>query len=193
VTLEAFLPRALLGLPVHNWRKEYDTGHPQPLCLDYIVRIRSLDRLKAKHWHRAWRERWQSMHENPSPARIHLARDGDEHVDVALRDNDAVAMVFNGVPLLSVSSSVDEFTAALQCGLPVMLWCPGASPDELHDLMEWLFEQDAGLLNLPHRSRKARRAALGSSAYRFDSQHARDLVVLWDDPERTVDVGRPAS
>jgi hypothetical protein len=193
VTLEAFLPRALLGLPVHSWSKEYDTGQPQPLCLDYIIRVRSLDRLRATHWHRAWRERWQSLHDNPSPARIHFAREGEERVDVALRDHDAVAMVLNGEPLVSVSSSVDEFTAALRSGLPVLLWCPGATSEELHDLVTWLAERGGDLLDVPARTKTSRRAALGPSAYPFEGKHARDLVVLWDDPERAVDVGRPAS
>ena len=124
VTLEAFLPRALLGLSVHSWSKEHDTGQPQPLCLDYIIRVRSLDRLRATHWHRAWRERWQSLHENPPPARIQFARGGEQRTDVALRDHDAVAMVLNGPPLVSASSAVDEFTAALRSGLTVLLWCP---------------------------------------------------------------------
>ena len=193
VTLEAFLPRALLGLPVHSWSKEHDTGQPQPLCLDYVIRVRSLDRLQAKHWHRVWRERWQSLHLNPSPARIHYAREAEQRADVALRDHDAVAMVLNGPPLLSVSSTVDEFTAALRCGLPVLLWCPGATSDELHELVTWLAERGGDLLDLPHRSKTSRRAAIGSSVYPFESEHARDLVVLWDDPERTVEVGRPAS
>ena len=193
VTLEAFLPRALLGLPVHSWCKEHDTGQPQPLCLDYIIRVRSLDRLRATHWHRAWRERWQSLLENPSPARIHFAREGEERVDVALREHDAVAMVLNGPPLVSVSSTVDEFTAALRSGLPVLLWCPGASSEELHDLVTWLAERGGDLLDVPQRSKTSRRAALGSSVYPFESKHARDLVVLWDDPERAVEVGRPAS
>jgi hypothetical protein len=193
VTLEAFLPRALLGLPVHTWSKEYDTGQPQPLCLDYIIRVRSLDRLRATHWHRAWRERWQSLHENPSPARIHFASEGEQRVDVALREHDAVAMVLNGPPLVSVSSTVDEFTAALRSGLPVLLWCPGATSEELHELVTWLAERGGDLLDVPHRSKTSRRAALGSSVYPFESKHARDLVVLWDDPERAVEVGRPAS
>ncbi|MBB4904164.1 VMAP-C domain-containing protein [Actinophytocola algeriensis] len=193
VTLEAFLPRALLGLPVHSWCKEHDTGQPQPLCLDYIIRVRSLDRLRATHWHRAWRERWQSLHENPSPARIHFAREGEERVDVALRDHDAVAMVLNGPPLVSVSSTVDEFTAALRSGLPVLLWCPGATSEELHDLVTWLAERGGDLLDVPHRSKTSRRAALGSSVYPFEGKHARDMVVLWDDPERAVEIGRPAS
>ena len=193
VTLEAFLPRALLGLPVHSWCKEHDTGQPQPLCLDYIIRVRSLDRLRATHWHRAWRERWQSLHENPSPARIHFAREGEERVDVALRDHDAVAMVLNGPPLVSVSSTVDEFTAALRSGLPVLLWCPGATSEELHDLVTWLAERGGDLLDVPARTKTSRRAALGSSVYPFEGKHARDLVVLWDDPERAVEVGRPAS
>jgi hypothetical protein len=193
VTLEAFLPRALLGLPVHRWSKEYDTGQPQPLCLDYVIRVRSLDRLRATHWHRAWRERWQSLHDNPSPARIHFASEREERVDVALRDHDAVAMVLNGAPLVSVSSTVDEFTAALRSGLPVLLWCPGATSEELHDLVTWLAERGGDLLDVPARSKTSRRAALGSSVHQFEGNHARDLVVLWDDPERAVDVGRPAS
>lgn len=193
VTLEAFLPRALLGLPIHNWCKEHDTGQPQPLCLDYVIRVRSLDRLRATHWHRAWRERWQSLQVNPSPARIHFAREGEERVDVALREHDAVAMVLNGPPLVSVSSTVDEFTAALRSGLPVLLWCPGATSEELHDLVTWLAERGGDLLDVPARSKTSRRTALGSSVHQFEGNYARDLVVLWDDPERAVDVGRPAS
>ncbi|GAB1508991.1 VMAP-C domain-containing protein [Actinophytocola sp. KF-1] len=192
VTLEVFLPRELLGLPVHSWHKEYDSGQPQPLCLDYIIRVRSLDRLKATHWHRVWRERWQSMRADPSPARIHFAEKGEERVDVALRDHDSVAMVLNAPPLLSVSTTVDEFTAGLRSGLPVLLWCPGASSAELHELVTGLVER-GGLFDLPHQSKKVRRAALRSSVYPFDSTHARDLVVLWDDPDRTIEVGRPAS
>jgi hypothetical protein len=192
VTLEAFLPRELLDLSVHEWCKEYDSGQPQPLCLDYIIRIRSLDRLKATHWHRAWRERWQSMRENPSPARIHFAGGGEERVDVALRDHDSVAMVLDAPPSRVVSTTIDDFTAGLRTGLPVLLWSPGATAEELHELVTWLVER-GGLFDLPHQSRKSRRAALGSSVHPFDNTHARRLVVLWDDPDRTIEVGRTAS
>jgi hypothetical protein len=192
VTLEVFLPRELLALPVHSWCKEHDSGQPQPLCLDYIIRVRSLDRLKARHWHRVWRERWRSMRADPSPARIHFAEEGEERVDVALRDHDSVAMVLHAPPLFSVSTTVDEFTAGLRSGLPVLLWCPGASSEELHELVTGLVER-GGLFDLPYQSKKVRRAALRSSVYPFDSAHASDLVVLWDDPDRTVEAGQPAS
>lgn len=193
VILEAFLPRELLRLPVHTWSKEHDSGRPQPLCLDYVIRIRSLDRLKARHWHRVWRERWKSMHANPSPARIYFVGEGIDPVEVVLRDRDSVAMVLSAPPPDVVGATGDDFTAGLRTGLPVLIWCPGVTEArDLHELVTWLVER-GGLFDLPHQSKKSRRAALGSSVYPFDSTHARDLVVLWDDPDRTIQVGQTAS
>jgi hypothetical protein len=191
VTLEVFLPRALLNLPVHGWSKERDSGQPQPLCLDYDIRIRSLDRLRATHWHRAWRERWHSLQADPSPARIHFAGKSAVRVDVALRDHDSVAMVLSEPPSQRPAESVvDEFTAAIRYGLPVLFWHPRATADELHDLVTSLVSP-GGLISAPEQCRKTRRATLGSSALAFAGNLAQDLVVLWDDADRQIEIDHP--
>jgi hypothetical protein len=192
VTMEVLLPRELLHLPVHRWSKEHESGQPQPLCLDYVIHVRSLERMRSTHWHRLWRERWRSLHADPSPSRIHFSgsESGTERVDVALRTRDSVAMVLAAPPAPSHINGVelDEFTAALRSGLPVMLWHPEASPNELLELVNWLVAH-GGLIGLPERSKESRRATLGSATMPFAPNLARDLVVLWDDPERTVVLG----
>lgn len=187
VTLEFFLPRELMHLPVHRWRKEHESGQPQPLCLDYIIRIRSLDRLKATHWHRQWRERWLSMHADPSPARILFAGavDGAQPVDVALRARNCVAMVLTGSPPSQPEAEGDEFTAAMRSGLPVVIWHPSASLEELATYLTELISSGT-LIDLPGRTKESRMSALDPAP---DSKLARDLVVLWDDPDRTVVLG----
>ena len=189
VTLEVMLPRELVQLPVHSWCKELESGQPQPLCLDYIIRLRSLDRLKAAHWHRAWRERWLSMHADPSPARIHFAgANGDSgRVDVALREQNAVAMVLTEPPPRQPEATVDEFIAAMRSGLPIVIWHPHATPEELETYLTELISPGT-LIDLPERTKKSRMSALGPAS---DGNLARDLVVLWDDPDRTVVLGYP--
>jgi hypothetical protein len=192
VTLEVLLPRELLHLPVQRWSKEHETGQPQPLCLDYIIRLRSLERMKFTHWHRVWRERWQSMQDDPSPTRIHFASANGsvQRVDVVLRDQDSVAMVLTSAPQPrhSDGSSLDEFTVALRSGLPVLFWHPDGTSEALRELVTWLVGS-GGLIGLPERTKESRQATLGPSHLPFDSNLARDLVVLWDDPERTVVLG----
>lgn len=191
VILEFLLPRELFHLPVHLWSKEHESGQPQPLCLDYVIRLRSLERMRSIHWHRVWRERWRSMHADPSPARIHFAgsESDAERVDVVLRDRDSVAIVLAAPPAeRPAASEIDEFMAALRSGLPVLLWHPEADSETLRDLVTRLVER-GGLIGLPERTKEIRRAAIGSAAVSFDHNLARDLVVLWDDPERTVVLG----
>jgi hypothetical protein len=89
------------------------------------------------------------------------------------------------LPQHSDGASVDEFTAALRSGLPVLLWHPAGTSEELHELVAWLVAHD-GLIGLPERTKESRRATLGPSPLSFGGNLARDLVVLWDDPERTV-------
>jgi hypothetical protein len=189
VTLEVFLPRELVQLPIHSWCKEHESGQPQPLCLDYIIRLRSLDRLKATHWHRAWRERWLSMHADPSPTRIHFAgaNENSGRIDVALREHNSVAMVLTAPPPRQPEAKIDEFIAAMQSGLPIVIWHPGATSEELENYVRDLISPGT-LIDLPERTKKSRMSAVGLAP---DSNLAHDLVVLWDDPDRTVVLGCP--
>lgn len=190
VTLDVLLPRELVQLPVHSWCKERDSGQPQPLCLDYTIRLRSLDRLKATHWHRAWRERWLSMHADPSPARILFAANSyTRRADVALREHNSVAMVLTEPPPRQPEAKIDEFHAAMRSGLPIVIWHPYATPDELEKYLTELISSGS-LIDLPERTKQSRIAALEPSPDGNFSL-ASDLVVLWDDPDRQVVLGCP--
>ncbi|MFN2495938.1 MAG: hypothetical protein ABR608_08530 [Pseudonocardiaceae bacterium] len=192
--LEFVLPRALLNLPVHLWHKERESGYPRPLCLDYPVVVRSLERMRSTHWHRAWHLRWQTLTDDPSPERVYFARPADTQVphriDAALADPRWTVMVLSASPPNQPRPDGDELGAALRSGLPVLLWHPDVSSDVLREVVAWLVD-DEGLGDLPARTQAARRAAFQAAALPFDSDIARNLVVLWDDPHHLVLPGQP--
>lgn len=196
VILEFLLPRSLLHLPVHRWHKEISSGLPRPLYLDYQVVVRSLERMMAPQWHRMWRARWHTLTEDPSSARIYYGPPVDvrkpREIDAALSDPRWVSMVLSDAPAPEpVSRQGDELTAALRAGVPIMMWHPEAAPDTLREIVDWL-AKDEGLVNLPARTRVSRLASLQSSPAPFDVALTRDLVVIWDDPQRTVVLDQPA-
>jgi hypothetical protein len=75
--LEFLFPIDLFGLPVHRWFKESDSRNPRPLIFDYPIVLRSLERMRMRRWHRQWRERWQSLHEDPSANRVYYCAHTD--------------------------------------------------------------------------------------------------------------------
>jgi hypothetical protein len=189
VALEFVLPRELLNLPVHRWRKEHDSGDPRPLCLDYPIVVRSLERMRSLHWHRVWHQRWQTLMNDPSAARVHFGQPADtrgiHRIDAVLSDPQWVLMVLTAPPPCQPQPGPDELTAALRSGLPALVWHPEASSGVLREIVAWLVEGD-GLGDLPGRAQASRQAALQEAVAPFDVNIVRDLVVLWDDPHRLV-------
>lgn len=188
--LEFVLPRALLTLPVHRWRKELDSPDPRPLWLDYPIVLRSLERMRSRHWHRVWLQRWATLTKDPSATRVHFAQPtdlGERHrIDALLSDPRWVLLVMAAPPPSAPSPGIDDaFTAALRSGLPALVWHPEASSDALREVVAWLVEGD-GLTDLPARAQASRRAAFQGTPALFNLNIARDLVVLWDDPGRLV-------
>jgi hypothetical protein len=200
--LEFVLPRALLHLPVHRWHKEHASGDPRPLCLDYPIVVRSLERMRSAHWHRVWHDRWRTLMADPSVDRVHFSRLTDamerNRIDALLSDPQWVSMVLAEAPTPEPrpGQGVDELTAALRSGLPALMWHPAASADALREVVHWLAEWP-GLSDLPARTQAYRRAIFLEQSATFDVNLARDLVVLWDDPRRMVVLdqrpGRPRS
>jgi len=184
--LEIVLPRALLNLPVHRWYKERRTGNPRPLCLDYPIVVRSLERMRSPYWHRAWRRRWCSMVEDPSPARVHFARPADidepYRIDAILSDPRWLLLALAAPPAAQPLPGTDEFTAALQAGLPGLVWHPVSTPDELREVVAALV-QDRDLIDLPARLQARRQSEFLQSGA---AENVRDLILLWDDPNRLV-------
>jgi hypothetical protein len=190
-SVEFVLPRSLLHLPVHQWRKEISSGNPRPLSADYEITIRSLERMRTKHWHRAWHLRWDSMLTNPSSKRVHFPDspgEGQRPIDAVLSDPQWVGLVMTNPPEQKPPASPDELTAALRAGLPLILWHPDASAEELRKLVAWLLDGSNGYLDIPARHK----AASTSTTAPVNSNLARDLVVMWDDPKRVIVLDEPS-
>ncbi|WP_285476339.1 effector-associated domain 2-containing protein [Amycolatopsis sp. NBRC 101858] len=194
VALEFVLPRSLLHLPVHLWCKEHETGDPRPLVLDYPIVVRSLERMRSRQWHRAWRVRWETMMADPSAERVYFCATedtGERHrLDAILSDEKWVVMLLDCAPPLRPRPGADALAAGLRSGLPALLWHPDASLDLLREVVKWLVES-GGLDDLPLRVQASRRAAFREMTIPVDLTVARNLVILWDDPDRLVFLDGP--
>lgn len=193
--LEFILPRTLLQIPVHLWRKENRSVEPRPLCLDYQITVRSLERLQSVHLHRIWRIKWHSMQEDPSTGRVYFslaAAAREDRIDAVLSDPQWVGVVMAEAPSSHPrpNAGPDELISALRGGLPVIFWHPTASSEELRGIVEWLIAND-GLLELPSRIGTYRKSVYTPSSVPFDTDLARDLVVLYDNPTRLIAIGQP--
>ncbi|MFC9253034.1 VMAP-C domain-containing protein [Amycolatopsis thailandensis] len=191
-SVEFLLPRTLINLPVQRWAKEHGTGQPQPLRYGYRLGIRSLERMRARHWHRAWHVRWDSMVENPAAERLHYSgcAEFEGHpIDAILSDEHWVGLVLAKPPSprADPGSAPDELTSALRSGLPVVLWHPDAEPENLRELLDWVLAEERGFIELPDR----RKLAYSGAAVPFKNSLAHDLVVMWDDPKRVIVLDQP--
>ncbi|MFD5093589.1 hypothetical protein ACFWMR_23505 [Amycolatopsis thailandensis] len=191
-SVEFLLPRTLINLPVQRWAKEHGTGQPQPLRYGYRLGIRSLERMRARYWHRAWHVRWDSMVENPAAERLHYSgcAEFEGHpIDAILSDEHWVGLVLAKPPSprADPGSAPDELTSALRSGLPVVLWHPDAEPENLRELLDWVLAEERGFIELPDR----RKLANSGAAVPFKNSLAHDLVVMWDDPKRVIVLDQP--
>jgi len=192
-TVEFLLPRTLLHLPVHRWRKEHHSGEPRPLFYDYQLSLRSLERMQSKHWHRSWHVRWDSMLKNPSADRVHPfdpAELGDRSIEDILSDPQWIGLVMTEPPPSEPGHGIDtdQLLAALRAGLPLIFWHPEAKPDDLREVVKWLGAGERGLIDLLTR----RKAASSLTAVPFNNDLIRNLVVMWDDPKRVVALDQPS-
>ncbi|MFI7119291.1 hypothetical protein [Amycolatopsis sp. NPDC049868] len=191
-SVEFLLPRTLINLPVQRWAKEHETGQPQPLRYGYRLGIRSLERMRARHWHRAWHVRWDSMVKDPAADRLHYsgcAKVEDHPIDAILSDEHWVGLVLAKPPPPQAKPGgvPDELTSALRSGLPVVLWHPDAEPETLRELLDWVLAAESGFIELPAR----RKLANSGMAVPFKNSLAHDLVVMWDDPKRVIVLDQP--
>lgn len=193
VAVEFLLPRALLDLPIRQWRKDHDSGQPRPLAFDYQLTVRSLERMRATHWHRVWHLRWDSMLKDPSTDRIHPfgpTQLEEQPIDAVLSDPHWVGLVMTEPPSPQAEpgDGVDELTAAFQAGLPLVFWHPAAGTEDLRKLVHWLLAGENGFLDVPARHK----SASVSSTLPVNDNLARDLVVMLDDPSRVIVLDEPS-
>ncbi|GAB3432911.1 hypothetical protein GCM10027436_08500 [Actinophytocola sediminis] len=187
--VEFLLPRTLLNLPVQRWRKEHGSGQPRPLGYDYRVSVRSLERMRTRHWHRAWHVRWDSMLADPSADRLrHSAEESGKHpIDAVLIDPRWVGLVMANPPSPEPGTEPDALVSALRGGLPVVFWHPEAGPADLRELVDWVLGGERGFIDLLNR----RKLANLPDADLTNDSLVRDLVVMWDDPKRVIVLDQP--
>jgi hypothetical protein len=182
--IEFILPFALLNMPVEHWPKEFDPDlGPVPLYLHYAVVVRSLDRIRDRGRHRAWRARWHMLQDTPTLARCQHGEDVPRRLEeTIMRDGRVVAVVLSEPPILPSSEGMSEIRIAIRTGVPIIIWHRTERPDarfrqavdesigfgEIADLPDRAFD-----LRLTHSVPDDDRASIGHN-----------LVVLWDDPIR---------
>ncbi|MGW3960927.1 VMAP-C domain-containing protein [Amycolatopsis sp. NPDC005003] len=182
IVLEFILPWEMLNTPVESWRRDSTAA---PLGVDYPVVVRSLDRMRALRYHRAWRRRWQSLVNRDASARpywSHAVADGPEaeRLAVELVHSDTVSLVLSEPPGARGGTAWREVAAAFRAGLPVIIWdredC--AAPG-FRDAVSHLVEGEP--TELPERVARLKRDALIAAGRQ--SHAGRTLVLLWDDPD----------
>ena len=189
-TVEFLLPTELLNLPVEWWRTDLDSAVPSPLCANYGVVLRNLDRMRAEHRHRVWLMRWTSLWQDPAVHRVLYgsATGGDlAQWGAHLQFHTDIASVVLSTPP-DTAAGRDELDLAMRAGVPIVLWdrrppTRAADPSVLQDLTDGAPEQ---LLHGLHRLRMA----AATSGPRPAADHpGRHIAVLWDDPKRLVGFG----
>ncbi len=197
VVIEFILPFELLDVPVDWWGLESHAYLPAPLVKDYPVMLRSLERLRTRHWHRAWRQRWWELGRASGRGGIHWSRpSGQNYLDrldtALLSDGGIVALVLSQPPGAAAGTGTRELEIAMRCGLPVVIWSrqesqPGAFTEELE-----AFVGTSGIADLPERVRRLRLDALLAEPGEREGHLGRHLALLWDDPDRQPGHGSTA-
>jgi nucleoside phosphorylase len=195
VAVEFLLPTELLHLEVEWWRTELSSDEPSPLCVDYVVTVRSLDRMVADYRRRVWANRWNSLWLEPPAHRPYwgnLAAGVTASAwDAGLRLDARLTSVVLSAPPLEDGGRM-ELELALRAGVPVVLWDRRAPlTAEARDTIEELFRGDPG--ELPQRVRRLRVEAVMSATDDWSEHLGRHLALLWDDPNRLIETRRSGS
>src|SRR5262249_23288303 len=125
VGIELLLPTDMLHEAVEWWHTELDAPTPTPLCLDYPVVVRSLDRMRAAYRHRVWTSGWRAMGRAPPGHRLYWGRVGVPDTELGqwnarLRDDPNLTTVVLSAPPQHEAGR-DELQSALNAGIPVIL------------------------------------------------------------------------
>ena len=190
ISIEFLLPVELLHVAVEWWRTDLESAAPSPLCLDYRVVVRSLDRMRARFRHRHWIKRWNALWLPPAGHRLYWGRTERPVGDVGewtarLRDDPAItSVVLSAPPHDEVGRA--ELEIALSAGVPVILWDRRVpQPEELPSIVGDL--TSGGPERLPENVRTLRANAAKASLVERQAHPGPHLALLWDDPYRLVD------
>nr|WP_042196291.1 SAV_2336 N-terminal domain-related protein [Kibdelosporangium sp. MJ126-NF4]CEL22523.1 putative serine/threonine protein kinase (regulator) [Kibdelosporangium sp. MJ126-NF4]CTQ89379.1 putative serine/threonine protein kinase (regulator) [Kibdelosporangium sp. MJ126-NF4] len=191
IRLEFMLATELLNLDVDQWAWEVESRFPEPMGCRFIVNIRSLERMKARKWHRAWYVRWKELKtqvlasEMVPPESTFLSRSNSHQSLRKLaaqleRSPALVALVLSAPP--TGTTHADEISIALRAGIPLVIWHRGGDQSE-----EFLSTVQDLLHDTSSRHILDRVRMIRADAYGLGPDHVgANLAVMWDDPERRL-------
>ncbi len=186
LALEFVLPFELLNTPVERWTTEpASSAGSEPLALRYQVVVRSLERMRSRHWHRAWHQRWRRLLTGPQAEvfwNTRSTRSGHELAMTLAGDERVVAVVLSEPPSPDCPQGNREALAALRSGVPVIIW--HRQDCSSREFKSTVSELTSGTIaDLPARVCALRRSEL-TSGMGGAVDVFRELTVLWDDPGR---------
>jgi hypothetical protein len=182
LVIEFVLPLELLNLDLDQWTRDPPTmPHRTPLGSEYEVLVRSHERLRTLHLHRAWRQRWRILLDAegathwaakevpPDPQRLH---------NRLLNEKNVVACVLSSPPDREPGRS--ELWMALRTGVPVVLWdrTDGTATEFENELRKVIEGPD--LRGLPDDVKRLRVNAMGGDKH--TDRRTPQVTLLWDDP-----------
>lgn len=187
--IEFAVPESWLGKPFEQWHLDPRNRIPMRR---YPVVVRDVERMRPDSFRRDQaHHRWRLLHErgrsDPRPIACDAPRKGSDFQDWLEANIDFCVLVYGSRPVKS------WLTAALNNGIPVMLWtrtpCDAPSHGDCrgHRVMDELTAAVGGRHpgELPQVALALRKAALVAPK---DEPHCgRDLTLLWDDPSRLPD------
>lgn len=178
--IELVLPWQLINEPVERWRKELSSASPGQLTAHYSVTVRSLERHRSTHWHRAWHRRWRRVGIGGS---VHCLRAEDRAValDAALSQDETIVVAILSEPPTPDSIGERQLALALRNGIPAIIWHrrDPISSDVCENVRATI---DAPSAELPERVMRIRRQAWAAPA--GPSQLWHELALMWDDHGR---------
>ncbi|MFE0170983.1 trypsin-like peptidase domain-containing protein [Streptomyces sp. NPDC059002] len=190
--LEFVVPERLMSEPFEEWQiHEPGAARPRPMRTVPVV-VRHMDRLKPLTVSRLTRRRWETVRARGEtrPLRVEcgLPYGYDEFHDWLDADDDVCALAYAATP------AGDWLAAALDTGVPIMLWrrhdCGAdghahCAPDKFLDrLTDAVAALDPD--RLPCEVMRLRKEA--RSPDKGDAEHCgHRLTLFWDDPERKPD------
>lgn len=186
-SVEFVLPAKLLNHPVEWWHSNPGSPAETPLCLDYSITVRSLERMRTPRWHRFWRNRWSIM-ESANSLNACWVPENDvkpQQWNTQLHSDEEIsAVILNHPPLSSLLNDERHLWMALIAGIPVILW--DNRKDGGRDFAETINSLTRRPpMTLADRIKELRtQAALSNDGNNHPGLY---IKLLWDDPDRQVD------
>jgi nucleoside phosphorylase len=191
--IEFLLPTGLVNLPVEWWSSQLGPEPAFPLCVDYAVVVRSLERMRRVDRPRLWSSRWQALRSVPFAGRVLWGADPED--DSALREWEIQLRADDSIAAVVLSSPPDqwpgsyELARAVVLGVPVVLWDRRAPrPEDAGAQLHELIDDDPADLRARTRMLRSQAAA------RDPGRHpGRFVALMWDNPQRLIAARRGAA